>query len=244
MKKFVIFTLMLAMVLSMVGCGCDHQWQDATCSAPKTCTRCGETSGEALEHTTGQLEIVSVDTAALTITYQLPCSTCGTVIETKDSSTGVAPVAGVMALSAEEWNACLATNIQQLGASQSLFPYPAEPEDDAVVHAVVSMYGMQAAISYYDTDGNVLTSAQKDTRNLIHNIYVQAQFTNDTAKEFFMFLMIVAMNNNSAMSPEYANTMAAQIMTGNTVTDNGYTYSMGILSAEDHTVYVDITADA
>ena len=29
---------------------CEHQWQDATCTAPKTCTLCGKTDGEAAGH--------------------------------------------------------------------------------------------------------------------------------------------------------------------------------------------------
>lgn len=32
------------------GEGADHKWVDATCSAPKTCSECGETEGEALGH--------------------------------------------------------------------------------------------------------------------------------------------------------------------------------------------------
>ena len=27
-----------------------HDWKDATCKEPKTCTVCGETEGEVLEH--------------------------------------------------------------------------------------------------------------------------------------------------------------------------------------------------
>jgi len=30
---------------------CEHEWSDATCTAPKTCSKCGETEGEALGHT-------------------------------------------------------------------------------------------------------------------------------------------------------------------------------------------------
>ncbi len=30
---------------------CDHEWADATCEAPKTCSKCEATEGEALEHT-------------------------------------------------------------------------------------------------------------------------------------------------------------------------------------------------
>lgn len=31
---------------------CSHAWNDATCDTPKTCSKCGETSGSALGHTT------------------------------------------------------------------------------------------------------------------------------------------------------------------------------------------------
>lgn len=30
---------------------CTHEWQDATCTAPKTCTKCGATEGDVLGHT-------------------------------------------------------------------------------------------------------------------------------------------------------------------------------------------------
>lgn len=30
--------------------GCSHEWQDATCTTPRTCVLCGETQGEAIGH--------------------------------------------------------------------------------------------------------------------------------------------------------------------------------------------------
>jgi hypothetical protein len=62
MKK--IIALILALVLCLGLCACDisippskvpehthnHEWDDATCMAPKTCKICGITEGEALEH--------------------------------------------------------------------------------------------------------------------------------------------------------------------------------------------------
>ena len=51
MKKIVcVGLLMMVLVLLLAGCGCEHVWQDATCSAPKTCQLCGETEGEVLAH--------------------------------------------------------------------------------------------------------------------------------------------------------------------------------------------------
>lgn len=52
MKKNVLICLLsMALVLLLAGCGCDHEWYAATCKAPKTCSLCGQTEGEALPHT-------------------------------------------------------------------------------------------------------------------------------------------------------------------------------------------------
>ncbi len=37
--------------MCLCGCGHQHAWRDATCTAPKTCSECKETDGEALGHT-------------------------------------------------------------------------------------------------------------------------------------------------------------------------------------------------
>lgn len=48
MKKILLILLVMMM---LTGCCLSHEWTDATCTAPKTCTKCGETEGETLEHT-------------------------------------------------------------------------------------------------------------------------------------------------------------------------------------------------
>ncbi len=76
-KKLTVFLLIILSLLVLSGCACEHEWTEAncttpktctkceevegiplghswmaaTCSAPKTCENCGETSGEALPHT-------------------------------------------------------------------------------------------------------------------------------------------------------------------------------------------------
>ena len=66
MKKIALFGLIFALLLTLCACGggeeatenntteateCPHAFADATCNAPKTCTLCGETRGQVLEHT-------------------------------------------------------------------------------------------------------------------------------------------------------------------------------------------------
>lgn len=48
-KKFNIISMFIICIL-LTGCCFSHDWQEATCTEPKTCSKCGEIEGEALEH--------------------------------------------------------------------------------------------------------------------------------------------------------------------------------------------------
>lgn len=70
MRKIAIKSfLSILLVLTLVGCACEHEWQEATCTAPKTCTLCGETEGEANGHTW----------ANATCTLPQTCLNCGAI---------------------------------------------------------------------------------------------------------------------------------------------------------------------
>lgn len=46
-KRMVSLLLVLTLMAALlVGCACKHEWKDANCKEPKTCTLCGETEGE------------------------------------------------------------------------------------------------------------------------------------------------------------------------------------------------------
>ncbi len=52
-KKVVFATAILAILLCCLflsGCGCDHEWETATCTTPSTCKKCGKTEGGLGEH--------------------------------------------------------------------------------------------------------------------------------------------------------------------------------------------------
>ncbi len=65
-KKLLAGLLALVMVLLLTGCGCDHEWQEATCTTAKTCTVCGEVEGAPLGHVW----------QAVTCTDPKTCTTC------------------------------------------------------------------------------------------------------------------------------------------------------------------------
>ena len=49
-KRTLAIFLGLLLVFCLSSCACQHEWKEATCTEPKTCTKCGETEGEALGH--------------------------------------------------------------------------------------------------------------------------------------------------------------------------------------------------
>ena len=50
MKNISALLLALTVLLILSGCSCEHEWLNATCIAPATCTKCGETTGLPLGH--------------------------------------------------------------------------------------------------------------------------------------------------------------------------------------------------
>ena len=83
MKKVLslIFILCLTLVC-LIGCDwftqpCEHEWTDATCTAPKTCSLCGATDGEAIGHTEETVAGKAATCTEAGMTDGKKCSVCG-----------------------------------------------------------------------------------------------------------------------------------------------------------------------
>lgn len=50
MKKTILTLITAMLCILLPACSCKHEWNEATCISPKTCTVCNETEGEALGH--------------------------------------------------------------------------------------------------------------------------------------------------------------------------------------------------
>ena len=50
MKLILKLFFVVSLILCLVGCSHTHEWKDATCTTPKTCSLCNQTEGEALGH--------------------------------------------------------------------------------------------------------------------------------------------------------------------------------------------------
>ena len=172
-----------------------HNWQDATCTEPKTCILCGETTGEAIGHiwyatcteprtctvcggTDGEAlghsyvaEILEKPTFTTTGQQQKVCSVCGdTVTETLDMLVG--EVSG--------WNVTLCDDLQvnfHLHISQSI-------ENTARVRIVVGEEGYTFRVSGLEKteDGLYIASVNIAAAQMTDFIFVTVINGSDLAK--------------------------------------------------------------
>ena len=77
-----LVALLFLMVLSVVSCNIihEHTWVDATCTAPKTCSSCGKTEGDALGHAEETLEGKAATCTEVGLTEGKKCSVCDEIL--------------------------------------------------------------------------------------------------------------------------------------------------------------------
>lgn len=94
-KSFLRACLVIALCILLAGCQCKHEWSDATCNSPKTCTKCGETEGDPTPHAWNNATCTAPKTCSAcnategepwghkwsdaTCTNPMVCSVCGEV---------------------------------------------------------------------------------------------------------------------------------------------------------------------
>lgn len=86
MKKVWISLCVLVLCLSCSGCCLSHDWAEASCTSPETCTKCGETQGEALGHDKGEFVTAETDLVAAVAKYEARCTRCEAVMESKEET--------------------------------------------------------------------------------------------------------------------------------------------------------------
>lgn len=66
MKRIsILFVLIMALMLALTGCKCEHEWIEADCDTPKTCNLCQLTEGEPRPHEFAEADCVTPETCVL-----------------------------------------------------------------------------------------------------------------------------------------------------------------------------------
>lgn len=80
MKKGICVLLIAAMLFSLTGCCLKHDWEEATCTDPKTCLKCGKTDGEPLGHDYSDWIVADEPSYLSAGMKKKECSRCGDTI--------------------------------------------------------------------------------------------------------------------------------------------------------------------
>ncbi len=94
MKRIIAIILTLLFFTFLTSCACEHEFSNATCTKPATCTKCGETQGTALGHSFREATCTSPkicsrcgETQGVALGHTVtcadsePCARCGTKLE-------------------------------------------------------------------------------------------------------------------------------------------------------------------
>ena len=169
---------------------CSHSWKSATCTAPKTCTKCGATEGSAKGHTSSDWTVTKEATETTEGTKVKTCTVCGATLET-------ASIAKVAHTCNYQWEtngntrtmkcSCGATGITEecvagvwgyfdRGAAEELFSYVNSNRavtQYGVVDAFGNPIGIETVPALTNFDGLYATAKQRAAElatNFSHNL--------------------------------------------------------------------------
>ena len=83
-KRCLILIYVTLLLVFLVSCGCNHNWQAATCTEPRTCTLCGESEGDAAGHAEGNWVVAQEATAYQVGIREQKCTSCGEVLHSEE----------------------------------------------------------------------------------------------------------------------------------------------------------------
>lgn len=173
MKKYIRFLLpvmALAFTLLLSGCCLSHQWTPATCNEPETCTKCGETEGEALGHAPGEWE-TSYDILSCEAAKQQLCSRCSVVLasETEELTSFVAD--GTFVFSPEQY---LQKLVSLPEGWESYQDGPVEytfRADSDNLEAIVTYMDQKVLLQFYKADDVPLSTGEAQSTGIQHIRY-------------------------------------------------------------------------
>lgn len=195
--KRTILTAVLVMLLAfcLTACGCEHEWEEATCTAPKTCrlcsqtegepashsfrsatcevpktcNGCGLTEGEVLPHTPGLWTTFRADyTSAKSLMVQ-QCQDCGTILDEKTAALDSLHDGRSFLPSAEDFAKRITVKMQEL--QQDYGEYTAEiireEDDEAVLRIYCTNGRIRETVGElsFGVGGNVLNYELKDAES-------------------------------------------------------------------------------
>ena len=247
MKKAIAVLILVVLVFSLTGCCLKHEWKDATCTEPKTCTKCGKTEGEPTGHLHTEWKVDSVSILKAKRALVEICEDCGREIDDKTEDIDSFIDGDVFLFTAREFVERLQKcyDEQDDGGLPLQFQYAINNYGN-VNFDVYNQYDTWLAWGiFYDVNGKALKEANEDGKINCVAIFVPTQEGIELDAAYYLLNWLgeaaclaidPAVTDIEVYSePIFNNTYAS----GEGETLHGLTYSCG-LSDNEFSIYIEI----
>lgn len=226
MKKIAILpSLIIAICLLLAGCSCKHEWKEATCTEPKTCTKCGETEGDALGHTPGEWGVQSIDYVSTIVWLHRPCTVCGKDLDTDMKALTTLVEDEKFLFSADEFTDRL-RYMFKYHFNQALTAGLKENENDSVVCMVLDNKGGIAATTLFSNKSDDLI-ADKNERQISKLVF---GFKTDNTDDRIRIVLATMLTTDPALELDDAKIVGAELIANGKCTKNSICYALGKLN--------------
>lgn len=183
MRKHLFFgSLLMIGLLVLSGCSCNHVWKEADCLNPKTCSRCQETDGEPLGHTSGEWKD-NVDMVTCAGTKEHYCASCNELISSEPVSLSTLVENDLFLFTPKEFMERL-TLIAQQHSNHFTYEFI---ESSTGLQVLADVDGIQAIIQFFHSDTTALASNEIDASTVwCVSLITVEESDADFRQQFFM----------------------------------------------------------
>lgn len=218
-KRIILLALSLAFCLSVIGCGCDHVWIEATCTEPKTCEKCGETEGEALGHNFGEWQ-QTIDALTATVSQERECDRCGQT-EAGDSQKLTSFInGGEFIISTYEYEELFLKRLNELEGSGYSLDHDSDPTQEMYE---ISAAGDELAGMLTFSDRGEILKTYKSGGIRDYGVAVLVESDREQDRNRFLIAMIRACD--PSLSHDDASKVGAAVIDFGECGKNGIVYS-------------------
>lgn len=150
---------------------CRHsEWTPATCTAPKTCSACGETEGEALGHNPGDWTETEYDAVHTVRELSQSCTRCGEVLDTKEEGIDSFVLDGKFVISPDTYSDVFEARLRNLKDSD--YELQEKTEYSLTTYSINNAKGKMVGQLSFQKNGENLDSLLMYTKPLNYGVVI------------------------------------------------------------------------
>lgn len=201
----------------------EHNWVEATCVTSKNCTLCGLTEGEALGHTPGDWKLSGTNFVSATVTSKKYCSVCEDEVDRQTVSLKALHDGEKFLMSPKDFVERLQDKLNGISGN-NVNVITGSIDDNSLVCGFSVDNKKVGAFLFIDGENTITTSQKYDS------CFNKLLGTVDDADNFTRVLLALIETCDPTLSFYEAKDIGEDVLVNGEVTKNGITYVCAIAS--------------